>query len=963
VNKNSSDIRDPYVLYRDYEIAQPLYDLAFVLEIAAILAGTKTPKYRKLALWKAALAIDSYGSFVEKSLLASLANGETEFEPSDRIKLHLHSIIKNGAIAELEPFLLDQKYQAALRLRALRGVGPSQIAKMVASEGDRQACLSKVAKSAAIDAHELAATYDGKRYGIWQAAHVVPPLLRILSSIETLTRANPKWIPEAPLRWNEPIEQAPVISVVGCDWKSIKRTIDKAVALDPMFTACGIRGQVVIRHVMGWAFAIRPRADAEGSGAKELSQQLDPLVSHSITRVKGDLHSHTSWSDGLSPPAALAAAASANGIQYLAITDHSRSSKLQRGVTPPEWLHQASSLLTMELPIPVLHGIEVDILADGSLDLPASLLRSAHWVVGSVHGHWSPLAEQNTQRLIRAITSGCVDTIGHPSSRIVGKPGVPNYVREPAKMDWDAIFEMCVKWRVALEFNCFPSRFDLQIELLRKAQSKGCWISLGSDAHATAHLIHIKFGEAVLESIDSQKVLNCLDFHSLTQWIVEARAVRQSLGKSRMRVSNQRNFDFCLANPAPKVTAQIAPRVRIPNGSSVVGIDLTGGNKLTGIAYLRESSVTTSSLLTDDEILSFVCSVQPKIVSIDSPLGLPGGGDTIDSAAGIVRRAEHDLNSIGISAYPALIDSMQQLTLRGIRLARRLRSLPDAPTVIESYPGAAQDILSLPRKQYSLQLLKDGLRAMGLTGSGLDSNSHDEIDAITAAVVGRFFECGKYEPMGIESEAQLIVPKHCMLNFETPPIICLSGKTGAGKSVVARYLAVVYGFRWIKTRDLIRDLLAGDSILPATERLFKRSLNADGISESDLREFGLVILKEHKQIPLRRKLFEVIRSSLDPVVVDSIRDTSDVEADAFAGRRVYHWFIDAADRQIQSRLEERARRNHDKLTSRSPIDDSASKVKGIADLIIRNDGSLEELRWKIDDAICDCIELRSNGLL
>src|SRR5690348_2604923 len=79
--------------------------------------------------------------------------------------------------------------------------------------------------------------------------------------------------------------------------------------------------------------------------------------------------------------------------------------------------------------------------------------------------------------------------------------------------------------------------------------------------------------------------------------------------------------------------------------------------------------------------------------------------------------------------------------------------------VIESYPGAAQDILCLPRKQKGRALLRDGLRRLGLTGPGLDTRSHDEMDAITAAVVGRYYESGSFEPMGIPSEAQLIVPK------------------------------------------------------------------------------------------------------------------------------------------------------------------------------------------------------------
>src|SRR5208283_5194729 len=146
-------------------------------------------------------------------------------------------------------------------------------------------------------------------------------------------------------------------------------------------------------------------------------------------------------------------------------------------------------------------------------------------------------------------------------------------------------------------------------------------------------------------------------------------------------------------------------------------------------------------------------------VSIDSPLGLPGGGNSIDPKAGIMRVAEHDLASVGIPAYPSLIDSMENLTLRGIRLRRAIESFPRAPRVIESYPGAAQDILSIPRKQRGLELLRAGLRELGLSGPGLDTKSHDEMDAITAAIVGRFYEAGRFEPMGIPSEAQLIVPK------------------------------------------------------------------------------------------------------------------------------------------------------------------------------------------------------------
>src|SRR4029077_1092966 len=182
--------------------------------------------------------------------------------------------------------------------------------------------------------------------------------------------------------------------------------------------------------------------------------------------------------------------------------------------------------------------------------------------------------------------------------------------------------------------------------------------------------------------------------------------------------------------------------------------------------------------------------------------------------------------------------SMQKLTLRGIRLRRAIESMPSPPRVIESYPGAAQDILCIPRKQKSLDLLREGLRRLGLNGTGLETRSHDEMDAITSAIVGRYFEAGLFEPMGIPSEAQLIVPKIRPLVFDNNPVICLAGKTGAGKSVVARYLSVFYGFTWLRTRNVIRDLLIEDTAAPPNVRLSQRTVDPNAISEEDLREFG-----------------------------------------------------------------------------------------------------------------------------
>jgi predicted nuclease with RNAse H fold/dephospho-CoA kinase len=413
----------------------------------------------------------------------------------------------------------------------------------------------------------------------------------------------------------------------------------------------------------------------------------------------------------------------------------------------------------------------------------------------------------------------------------------------------------------------------------------------------------------------------------------------------------QSEFSFDVFTRRHVIPAQIQRPRKIPDGSRIVGIDLTAGKKPTGVAVINGRRVDTCSLLSDNDILAFVKKSRPRIVSIDSPLGLPGGGKVIDRKAGIVRVAEQDLASVGIPAYPALIDSMKPLTLRGIRLRKLIEGLPRPPKVIESYPGAAQDILCIPRKQRSLDLLREGLGRLGLRGRGLKTSSHDEMDAITSAVVGRYFEAGDYEAMGIPSEAQLIVPKVYPLHFASNPIICLAGKTGAGKSVVARYLSVFYGLNWIQTRDLIREILIEDISKPKSKKLFAKTVDLDSINEHTLREFGIIILKKYGQIPLCKKLTKAIRRSPVPIVIDSIRDLTDVDRSMLTRRPLLTWFVDCPEAIIQNRLAIRRKLGRAPIMSGSPVDQTALRVRDQSDVIIPNSGSLEELRWNVDNTL------------
>ncbi len=194
-----------------------------------------------------------------------------------------------------------------------------------------------------------------------------------------------------------------------------------------------------------------------------------------------------------------------------------------------------------------------------------------------------------------------------------------------------------------------------------------------------------------------------------------------------------------------------------------VGIDLTGSeNKASGICILEEGKAYLKTARTDEEIISAAVRAKPTIISIDSPLSLPGGRCcTSDSCQcrkyGILRECERILMKRGVPVYPCLIKSMQKLTARGIRLSKIFRE--NGFEVIESYPGAAQDILGFPRKRVDLEELKIDLMNMGIElCAGEERIIHDEIDALTSALVGYFYLVGRYEAIGNDEEGYLIIP-------------------------------------------------------------------------------------------------------------------------------------------------------------------------------------------------------------
>ncbi len=243
----------------------------------------------------------------------------------------------------------------------------------------------------------------------------------------------------------------------------------------------------------------------------------------------------------------------------------------------------------------------------------------------------------------------------------------------------------------------------------------------------------------------------------------------------------------------PTITLKDLPKYQ---NLSIVGIDLTGSEeRATGWCHLMYDHAVTKRINKTKDIIEETLKHKPDIISIDSPLSLPEGRNTVfdDDISrdefGIMRVCERILKRRGVSVYPSLIPSMQKLTLRGIKLADefRKRGIP----VVESYPGAAQDILGIPRKRASLEYLTKGLSSFGIHGNYESTEvSHDELDAITSAMLGYFWWCGKFEALGNEKEDYLIIPDihKSFPDWENIQVIGISGGLATGKTTAGLYL-------------------------------------------------------------------------------------------------------------------------------------------------------------------------------
>ena len=255
--------------------------------------------------------------------------------------------------------------------------------------------------------------------------------------------------------------------------------------------------------------------------------------------LRGDCHSHSDWSDGGSPIAEMALAAARLGHQYLVVTDHSPRLTVARGLSAERLRQQLDEVAALNAVLPgpapgstepgfrILTGIEVDILADGSLDQEPELLAELDVVVGSVHSRLKDERPVMTERMIAALANPHLDILGHCTGRTLGtKQGAGDRAhrrpvgRKESDFDPEAVFAACVRHDKAIEVNCRPDRLDPPKRLLRQAVEAGCRFAIDTDAHAPGQLDWLPYGceRAVQCGVPVERIVNTWPAELLLQW-------------------------------------------------------------------------------------------------------------------------------------------------------------------------------------------------------------------------------------------------------------------------------------------------------------------------------------------------------------------------------------------------------------------------------------------------------------
>ena len=239
---------------------------------------------------------------------------------------------------------------------------------------------------------------------------------------------------------------------------------------------------------LGLAFIPPEMREDRGEVALAKEYKLPSLVNRAD--IRGDLHVHSDWTDGTAPIEDMAKAAQAQGYEYIALTDHSRRIAMAHGLDPARLVRQGHEIdrLNQRLHgLTVLKGIEVDILKDGTLDLPDAALAKLNVVVAAVHSYFDLPREVQTDRVIRAMQNPHVSIIAHPTGRLIGE-------REPYDIDMERVISAARTLGCHLEINAQPDRLDLNDVHVHAAKRAGVKVAISTDAHSIDSFKYMRFG-------------------------------------------------------------------------------------------------------------------------------------------------------------------------------------------------------------------------------------------------------------------------------------------------------------------------------------------------------------------------------------------------------------------------------------------------------------------------------------
>ncbi len=255
----------------------------------------------------------------------------------------------------------------------------------------------------------------------------------------------------------------------------------------------------------------------EDRGEIAAAQQdaLPTLVN--VEDIRGNLHMHSTWTDGADTIEAMVRACQELGYEYCALTDHSQSTRVAGGLTATDLKTQWKEIERVRRRvqgITVLRGMEVDILPDGSLDLPDDVLHELDIVLGSIHSQLQMPEAQMTQRILKAIAHPAVDILAHPTGRLINK-------RTPIAVDLEAVMQATKEYDVALELNAQPDRLDLNAMHVQRARELGVKLVINSDAHSVhgLHLMRYGVDQARRGWLEKPQVLNTLRWPQFQKWL------------------------------------------------------------------------------------------------------------------------------------------------------------------------------------------------------------------------------------------------------------------------------------------------------------------------------------------------------------------------------------------------------------------------------------------------------------